>query len=81
MGASPLALAKSIYSISRDENSGQNERWVPFVHFWWTINERKDERNKAKGLIIMILIYEFITRKCLCNYNQMRDTVITYSDY
>ena len=33
---------------------------------------------KAKGLIIMIIIYEFITCKYLCNYNQI---VIAFSDY
>ena len=37
------------YSFSRGENSAQNESWVLLVHFRWTINERKDERNKAKG--------------------------------
>ena len=38
------------------ENSAQNKSSVPFVHFWWTINERKDERDKAKRLKIMIII-------------------------
>ena len=56
------------YSFRRDENSAQNESWVLFAHFWWTINDKRHERNKVKGLIIMIIIYEFIKRKCLCNY-------------
>ena len=43
-------------SFGPNENSAQNESSVPFVHFWWTINERKDERNKAKGLKIIIII-------------------------
>ena len=67
------------YSFRRDENSTQNESWVLFAHFRWTINDRRHERNKAKGLIIMIIIYEFIKRKCLCNYNQMRDIVTAFS--
>ena len=29
----------------------------------------------------MIIIYEFITRKYLCNYDQMRDIVIAFSEY
>ena len=29
----------------------------------------------------MKIIYEFINLKCLCNYNQMRDIIITYSGY
>ena len=44
------------YSFRRDENSAQNESWVLFIHFWWTIYERKHERNKAKGLMKMIII-------------------------
>ena len=51
------------YSFRPHENSAQNEGSVLFVHFWWAINERNDEGNKAKGLKIMITSQEFITRK------------------
>ena len=51
------------YSFRPHENSAQNESSVLFVHFWWAINERNDEGNKAKGLKIMITSQEFITRK------------------
>ena len=37
-----------------------------FVHFWWTINERNDEGSKAKGLNIVMISQEFITRQYLC---------------
>jgi len=54
------------FSFRLRENSAQNESSVLFVHFWWTINERNDEGNKAKGLKIMMISQEFITRKYLC---------------
>ena len=54
------------YSFRPHENWAQNESSVLFVHFWWTISERNDEGNKAKGLKIMIIRQEFITRKYLC---------------
>ena len=54
------------FSFRLHENSAQNESSVLFVHFWWTINERNDEGNKAKSLKIMLISEEFITRKYLC---------------